>query len=423
MTDFSMESYFQPYLSVGAKRIDAIVSVAASGAAAAAPSGSLAYGFAIDTSGSMDGSKIEAAKKAVILAIDLLPESARFFVVGFSHQAALVVPPCSATAANRRAARDRVSGMHAGGGTKMSSGLCMAAQQMAPLRDAAVRQVMFLTDGKNENEERGGMENAFQTIGSLFQCDCRGVGTDWNVAELRRISDALMGTTALIADASKLEADFRETLQGAAGRGVGDVRLRLWMPKSAALSACKQTSPQLLDLMSKVVRIDDKTIEIGTGSWGAEARDFQLAFELSGGEAGEEVLACRPSLVWTEGGEDKSAKSKPILAAWTEDEALSARLDPRVAHYSGQQELAESIRLGLDARERGDAAEATVMLGKAARIAAESGNEEVTARLSKVVEIVDAGEGTVRLKARVAKADEMDLDAGSTRTARVSRAP
>ncbi|MGG2377387.1 hypothetical protein ACE400_29750, partial [Salmonella enterica] len=54
-------------------------------------------------------------------------------------------------------------------------------------------------------------------------------------------------------------------------------------------------------------------------------------------------------------------------------------------------------------------------------LAHDSGNEETTHRLAKVVEIVDAREGTVRLKKQVARADEMDLDLGSSRTARVRR--
>ena len=63
------------------------------------------------------------------------------------------------------------------------------------------------------------------------------------------------------------------------------------------------------------------------------------------------------------------------------------------------------------------------MLGRAAKLAHDSGNEDTTRRLAKVVDIVDADGGTVRLKSKVNKADEMDLDLGSTRTARAGRKP
>ncbi|MBC8138628.1 MAG: hypothetical protein H8F28_22340, partial [Fibrella sp.] len=110
-----------------------------------------------------------------------------------------------------------------------------------------------------------------------------------------------------------------------------------------------------------------------------------------------------------------------ILASWTGDEALSARINAQVAHYTGQAELASTIQEGLEARAKGDVESATRLLGRAAKLAAESGNDETTSRLKKVVDIVDEREGTVRLKGAVKKSDEMDLDLGSTRTSRAKR--
>ena len=107
-----------------------------------------------------------------------------------------------------------------------------------------------------------------------------------------------------------------------------------------------------------------------------------------------------------------------MVATWTDDEALSARINEQVAHYTGQAELAETIQKGLEARASGDMDAATRFLGRAAKIAHDSGNDDTTRRLQKVVDIVDADGGTVRLKAKVEKADEMDLDLSSTRTAR-----
>ena len=39
-----------------------------------------------------------------------------------------------------------------------------------------------------------------------------------------------------------------------------------------------------------------------------------------------------------------------VLAAWTDDDSQSAVIDPSVAHYTGQAELASAIRDGLKAR-------------------------------------------------------------------------
>ena len=92
-----------------------------------------------------------------------------------------------------------------------------------------------------------------------------------------------------------------------------------------------------------------------------------------------------------------------------------------MAHYTGQAELAQAIQEGLEARKAGDDATATVKLGRAVQLAAESGNESTTKLLSKVVDVEDSATGTVRLKSRVADADEMALDTRSTKTVRVTK--
>jgi hypothetical protein len=90
-----------------------------------------------------------------------------------------------------------------------------------------------------------------------------------------------------------------------------------------------------------------------------------------------------------------------------------------VAHYTGQTELAEVIQEGLAAKAAGNEETATMKLGRAVQLAAETKNEEATTRLRKVVDIEDSETGTVRLKRAVDKADEMALDTASTKTTRI----
>ena len=120
---------------------------------------------------------------------------------------------------------------------------------------------------------------------------------------------------------------------------------------------------------------------------------------------------------------EAEVKSPPgnVLAAWTDDDSLSTRINDHVAFYTGQDELADAIQKGLDMREKGFLGEATKYLGRATKIAAQSGNEETMRRLKKVVDVINANEGTVQLKKFIAKADEMDLDLCSTRTARTKQ--
>ena len=109
-----------------------------------------------------------------------------------------------------------------------------------------------------------------------------------------------------------------------------------------------------------------------------------------------------------------------VKAVWTADTALSAQISRRVAHYTGQAELAQAVQEGLSARKNGDIATATAKLQRAMELAVESGNDG-TAKLLRGVVDVDERTGTVRLRREVAAADEMALDARSTKTARVRK--
>jgi hypothetical protein len=110
-----------------------------------------------------------------------------------------------------------------------------------------------------------------------------------------------------------------------------------------------------------------------------------------------------------------------IQVTWTDDEALSTRLNPRVASYTGQAELAAAIQDGLEARQQGDEETATARLGRAVALAHEAGNDATARLLSKVVDVLDEATGTVRLKKKVDAADEMALDTRSTKTVRVTK--
>ncbi len=120
-------------------------------------------------------------------------------------------------------------------------------------------------------------------------------------------------------------------------------------------------------------------------------------------------------------GQDQEVKAPQarVIMTWSADDRLTSRIDPAVAHYTGQEEMAQAIQQGLDANERGNAAEATQLLGRAVQLAHASGNTEMTSRLKRVVDIDDTASGTIRLKRNVEKAAAMDLELESTTTKRL----
>jgi von Willebrand factor type A C-terminal domain len=131
------------------------------------------------------------------------------------------------------------------------------------------------------------------------------------------------------------------------------------------------------------------------------------------------MLAGRISLIQQSEFGPQTLGQGPVRAVWTDDEEMSTQINRHVAHYPGQAELAQAIQDGLEARTAGDEHMAAARLGRAVALASESGNEESARLLARVVDVIDAVTGTVRLKAMVIDADEMALDTRSSITVRV----
>jgi hypothetical protein len=426
---FKLEAFQNKFLPPGQPRVDAILTVTADASVQAGGGGPLVVGFIVDKSGSMAGERIEAVRRSVGKAISLLPDGTWFFIVGFDSSAQVVAAEAQASAQSRGLAVTALNRMTAGGGTAMSTGLA-AARAIFERAPSAIRQAVFLTDGKNESESAGNVAAQLQACDGVFQCDCWGVGTDWRVGEVQNIAQGLMGKASLVPDAAGIESAFRAAIEKASSKALKDVRVRLWTPQGASVAFVKQANPTLEDLTPRARIVTPQVREYLTGSWGpGESRDFHVGIDVKPGGVGEEMLAARPSLVWLEpaGGSWVEKEEKPptarIFATWTADDVQSSRIDPHVAHYTGQGELAAAIQQGLDLREQGNEAGATQLLGRAVKIAHESGNVDMTQRLAKVVEVVDVATGTVRLKRDASKAATMDLQLESRTTKRVKKTP
>lgn len=108
--------------------------------------------FVIDTSGSMHGTSIEQAKRALTMALDGLEANDLFNVVQFnSSTSSLFGGSVMATPANVSIARRYVAGLAANGGTEMRPALQQALS--APVSEAHLRQIIFITDGSVGNED------------------------------------------------------------------------------------------------------------------------------------------------------------------------------------------------------------------------------------------------------------------------------
>ena len=106
----------------------------------------------------------------------------------------------------------------------------------------------------------------------------------------------------------------------------------------------KQVAPTVEDLTHRRVEAGNQCGEYPLGSWGAEERDYHVQVEVEPAAVGREKLAARVSVV----AGDEILGQGLVKAMWTADTALSARISRRVAHYTGQAELAQAVQDGID---------------------------------------------------------------------------
>ncbi|MER6032386.1 VWA domain-containing protein [Streptomyces sp. NPDC001835] len=437
---FSVDVYQNEYLPEGGREVNAIVTVTATGGGTVGgavtaphpyPAGqgpSAAVAVMVDCSGSMDypPTKMRNARDATAAAIDTLRDGVRFAVVGGTHVATEVYPGggrlAVADAGTREQAKQALRRLAAGGGTAIGTWLRLADRLLSSA-DVDIRHGILLTDGRNEHESPQDLRAALDECAGRFTCDARGVGTDWEVKEVTGIASALLGTADIVADPAGLAADFTRMMETAMGKEVADVALRVWTPVGANLRFVKQVAPSVEELTDRRTEAGPRAGDYPTGSWGDESRDYHLCVEVPAAGLGQEMLAARISLVVPQpDGQVRNLGGQGLVrAVWTDDMAASTSISPQVAHYTGQAELAQAIQQGLDLRKAGDFERATAKLGRAVQLASASGNADTAKLLSKVVDVVDAATGTVRLKAKVAEADEMTLETRSTKTVRVKK--
>jgi VWA domain-containing protein len=428
MPSFELTAHQNEYLPADAAEVNAVVTVASTGGQPVDPTTGgqdKAVVLIVDTSGSMGmpDAKIRAARRAATTAVEMLPDGTLFAVIAGSHESQCVYPSHAypalvrADERTRREAAAAVAGLRDSGGTAISTWLGLA-RTLFERHPGAIRLAYLLTDGRNESEAASLLQAELDRCVGVFQCDCRGVGEAWEVAELRHIASTLLGEVDIIAQPDDMDDDFAAFLERAIGKNVADVRLRMWSPQGATVRFVRQVAPIIEDLTGKATQVNPLTRDFPTGAWsGDESRDYHVCIDVVPGAVGIEKLAARVTLMV---GDDQAGQSL-VRAVWTDDESLSTRISPQVAHYTGQAELAQAIQDGLEARKSGDDVTATVKLGRAVQLAHESGNDGTMRLLRKVVDVEDEATGTIRVKRNVETLDEMELDTRSTRTVRVGR--
>ena len=151
--------------------------------------------FVIDTSGSMQGSSIEQAKKALHMALDGLRPSDRFNVMQFNSVTHALFPSSvSASLSRVSIARDYVDSLVANGGTEMRRALELALAVRPS--ETYLRQIIFVTDGSVGNEDE--LFNVIESKLGNARLFTVGIGSAPNGWFMRKAAEAGRGSYVFI---------------------------------------------------------------------------------------------------------------------------------------------------------------------------------------------------------------------------------
>jgi Ca-activated chloride channel homolog len=165
--------------------------------------------FVLDRSGSMEGWKMVAARRALARMVDALNNRDRFQVYAFDE--VIETAPAlagtglhAATDRNRFRAVEFLAALQSRGGTEMAQPLDLAVQTLAAAPSERERILVLVTDGQVGNEDQ-----ILRTIGSRVQgirIFALGIDQAVNEAFLRRLAGLCNGVCDFVESEARLDA-------------------------------------------------------------------------------------------------------------------------------------------------------------------------------------------------------------------------
>lgn len=402
---FGFKVYYNPNISTTANSMWGVVSITANEAPQQAQNTIIS--LICDVSGSMQGNKFNSMIDTVEDLIEHAPNGVMLNIVVFDNTASEVLPMTLFQPGLNRlnvidSWRKAMKRVHVFGGTSMSTGIHKAVESHQAIPGSASRYGIFLSDGNNTEPENLLTAAVKQAADMHMHLCAYGYGSDWNPEQLTLMAQITQGwMPKAVPDPAALKQEFSALIARMSRTVASDVVLHLWTPTGAKILSLSQAYPDWVrneaapvgDGHTWVVPVPPMTTK--------EHRDFIVHIELA--NVGARVVACKPSLVYMAGSqrvEEKGDQSTWMILQQTHDAALYSQVNPVVAGYLGQGQLADSTRAMTEALAAGDHAAAERHRTEALEIAQAVGNRAMT----EVLEAAGAGSEIARKTAALGTA-------------------
>ncbi len=381
---FSFKTYYNPYISPMTNSVWGVVSVSANEMPPQAQATCIS--LIVDVSGSMQGAKFNAAVATVEDLLQNMPNGIALQVVVFDNDGNEVLPMTQINPEVRREQlvsefRRNMRQVKMFGGTAMSTGIHVALRGQSRFNgDGVARYGIFLSDGQN-TEMEATLAQAVKTAADMHMHLCAyGFGNDWNPEQLTKMAQITQGwMPKAVPNPDDLRGEFSALVEKMAATVASDSVLHLWTPAGARILSISQAYPNWVKGEAAPLGDDHTWVVPEPPMSVKDHRDFVVHVELAA--VGARVVACRPSVVYASGGtrvEEKGDQSTWMILQQTNDQSQVNQVNPVVAGYLGQGQLAASTQAMTEALAAGDMKGAERHRTEALDIAVAAGNRSMT---------------------------------------------
>ena len=164
----------------------------------------------VDTSASMEGAAIDAARAAALDLVDALDDGDFLAVVVFHSKTEVLVPSTLIDGKSRDTVRARIRGMKAHGTTDLFNGLSAGLQQIYTHHNVeGVNRIVLLSDGV-PNDATQVVQLAQNSANAGISITALGIGVDYDETLLGAIAQSSGGRFHYIDDSEKVADVFRD---------------------------------------------------------------------------------------------------------------------------------------------------------------------------------------------------------------------
>jgi len=198
----------------------------------------------IDRSTSMQGSRLDQVKGAVLETLDTLKEGDTFSVVTFSDRADVIVP-AQRGLSDRGLSKAKISTISASGGTEILQGLLSGLTELhRHLSPAGVNHLLLLTDGRTYGDESDCLMLARLAATDGIAISGLGIGDEWNDSFLDALTGRTGGTAAYINAAQNIAGFIQERVRGLGANFAERLNVHVTLEPGMELASVFRVGPE-----------------------------------------------------------------------------------------------------------------------------------------------------------------------------------